>query len=354
MLYWGVEEGAQALTYDTPELLQLIRKQGYKQKSSGLENPIYMPPANSHFISFKTILKNPVFEQEGMFEDVEVEMDRSPGVYPVIIPKWATLYEKYTDHRVRSIMSLSRRRNRDVMEVSDNTLSDNMSILYDFILHTPPNELDANGEVLIQEPEDLAIDAPLHHHHHHHHFHNHHHHFHPVGENNDVDVEIVDLIEPSFDSLPYTTITHHYWDYNRRPEQMTRTVLGNVRLRRLPTPGLELDDGSSDIYDELPIMGYGGRCALWVEELDPEEDVETKGTPNLVMKLVTFPAYVDQPDAVQEYPASDIPASIPKVSTVKLPPEIDINEAVSLDLDDALGLIAIATKKGDMYVVDYS
>lgn len=286
VLYWETARGAETHTYDMPTLLALLADAGMAQDDARLATPMPFPPAQSRIIPFSTEWSN---VEDYLQQDTG--MEGNWGWYPIIIPKWPTLREDMTRHRVRSIMTLSRHWNeRDAPAIE-----------------APAAETHPTFEDDENVPPDLELNALL--------------------LSNDAD---------PFPEMR-TTIAHHYFDSTAQPHTLKRHMLADARMR-------------SCLGAACSAIGYGGRCALWIEEIGERGDPE--GT-KPVMKLVTFPSYED-PSAPGRGRHPELADADCNVCTLEVPPGLDLDDAACLDLDDARGVVGIATREGDLWLLDYS
>ena len=215
-----------------------------------------------------------------------------------------------------------------------------------------------------------------------------------------------------FPPAPLTAITHHYFDYDAFPQPSTlrRTLIAEVPLRQpqnirlfreigagwiSPTTvlngmvGMNAEDDtdvtiagtgdpaendndlvneqlrvfSSFVEDSLggsPVMGYGGRCAIWIEEHEREG---TNGVPGRlhpipVMKVATFPAFerpaIDGSKGEEVFVHPELEIAQGRVCTLAVPDCVNLDNAYSFDLDDIRGIVGIAMTSGEIVLVDYS
>lgn len=216
---------------------------------------------------------------------------------------------------------------------------------------------------------------------------------------------------------PLTTIAHHYFEYDSFPRSSTlrRTLIAEVPLRRpqnirmfrgtgVMTPvnveprdddapsiatlnedvvGADAMDevhditinGNMDLRDEVifgaldsfvqdpfggsPVMGYGGRCAMWVEEHEKEsKSGESRSRPMPVVKAATFPPFEKTVGGEAEgrsvFVHPELEVARGKVCTLVVPDCVDLDRAYSFDLDDMRGVVGMATSLGEIWLIDYS
>ena len=120
---------------------------------------------------------------------------------------------------------------------------------------------------------------------------------------------------------------------------------------------------SSFVEDSLggsPVMGYGGRCAIWIEEHEREG---TNGVPGRlhpipVMKVATFPAFerpaIDGSKGEEVFVHPELEIAQGRVCTLAVPDCVNLDNAYSFDLDDIRGIVGIAMTSGEIVLVDYS
>ena len=103
-----------------------------------------------------------------------------------------------------------------------------------------------------------------------------------------------------------------------------------------------------------PVMGYGGRCALWVEEEDSEQrpGPPTQTGTEGVVKLATFPSHIPRSEMPTAY--ADLDKEGGNVCQVHLPKCVDVENALAFDLDDVRGVIGLSNNKGEIWMVDFS
>ena len=106
------------------------------------------------------------------------------------------------------------------------------------------------------------------------------------------------------------------------------------------------------------MMGYGGRCAIWVEE-HPRKHRANGRAPAL--RIATFPSYEPPRDALQDdgkdagaivHPELEVAAG--RIRTLHLPGNITLESAYTFDLSDVWGLVGVATLLGELWIVDFS
>lgn len=215
---------------------------------------------------------------------------------------------------------------------------------------------------------------------------------------------------------PLTAITHHYFDYESFPQPSTlrRTLIAEVPLRRpqnirmfrssrhmtatnvgpeapmdvvggnengengMDPPALlqnDVENGDMDIDEEVvfealdsfvqdpfggsPVVGYGGRCAIWVEEHEKEyKRGEPRPRPTPVVKIATFPSFekasADGTADASVFVHPELETARGKVSTLVVPDCVDLDRAYSFDFDDMRGIVGIATSLGEIWLIDYS
>lgn len=127
-------------------------------------------------------------------------------------------------------------------------------------------------------------------------------------------------------------------------------------------------------YCGNPVLGYGGKCAMWIEMMeDKSPDVDVwhprvgrLGRDPIRLRLVTFPSYrpdhessmtptshqsrtINSSMATPFTPRYDAP-----ICTLMVPPSLNLGEVTGMDLDDTRGIVGLATIKGELWLIDYS
>ena len=99
-------------------------------------------------------------------------------------------------------------------------------------------------------------------------------------------------------------------------------------------------------------MGYGGRCAMWVEE-HPRK--YRAGGREPVLRIATFPTYnPPEGDKTSEYVHPELEVSSGHVGTLHLPDDIALESSYIFSLDDVRGFVGIATLFGELWIVEFT
>ena len=116
-----------------------------------------------------------------------------------------------------------------------------------------------------------------------------------------------------------------------------------------------------DPFGGSPVIGFGGRCAMWVEEHAAGHNhgpgPSGRGCEaEPVLRVATFPAYEpSERDKAFAGPVHrELEASRASVGTFHLPAYIPLESSYAFDLDDVSGLVGMATLFGDLWVVDFA
>lgn len=328
-----------------------------------------------------------VFDEDGVSWDLS----------PIIIPKWTTLREDLTRHRTRSIMSFSVQLNgalnmgpQDFQDEFDDWGQPQGNVNGDVVVngHDHPEDQVAHAEnhvhddippnhVFEQMPGHLHLVQPP---------------LPPHAEPalvpphlNHPDVDVVHLNGINLNGAPIVvpvdgdhqlevndfeffggraTISHHYFDFEAHPLELKRTIIAEVILREPPRMGIE--GRRERTFSASPIMGVGGRGAVWVQQNPPipkasaqstaESDETSHRRPSAYVRLATFPSFEGERDDGTFY-HEELDVRAGQVSTVLLPPEIDLDTVIMFDLDDVRGFIGVVTmEEGNtcIWLVDYS
>ncbi|THH05476.1 hypothetical protein EW145_g4768 [Phellinidium pouzarii] len=132
---------------------------------------------------------------------------------------------------------------------------------------------------------------------------------------------------------------------------------GVVELQALGADAAQaLADVVQDPVGGNPVMGYGGRCAIWIEERPRQYHANGREP---VLRLATFPTYEppreqygESRSEVRVHP--ELEEGRGRVSTLHMPPYIPLENAYTFDLDDVRGVVGIVTSHGDIWLIDYS
>ncbi|KAI5122337.1 hypothetical protein M0805_002504 [Coniferiporia weirii] len=116
-----------------------------------------------------------------------------------------------------------------------------------------------------------------------------------------------------------------------------------------------LADFVQDPFCGSPVMGYGGRCALWVEE---RPQYHRAGDREPVLRVATFPTYEPPPERFGDmrgevYVHPELEEARGRVCTLHVP-GVPLDSAYTFDLDDVRGLVGIATAYGEVWLFDCS
>lgn len=147
----------------------------------------------------------------------------------------------------------------------------------------------------------------------------------------------------------------------------------------VPAPVIHPADPETFVQDPFggsPVMGYGGRCGMWVEECPVASGSSSSSSSNngsssehsfnrtrSVMKLAIFPPFESSSEEFStstnsvglsdiHHPELDGPSC--HIGELHLPPGIDLEKSYTFELDDVMGHVSVATTFGDIYVIDYS
>jgi len=125
-------------------------------------------------------------------------------------------------------------------------------------------------------------------------------------------------------------------------------------------PGL-VDFAPEEFGGGTPVMGYGGRCALWVQEGDEGSAPQGSRRTNRdgIVKIATFPSHALRDIPVERQTSLlDSYTSLERVGgnlcTVHIPECVDVENALAFDLDDVRGVVGVSNSKGEIWLVDYS
>lgn len=299
VLYTETLRMVHLVTYDLQLLRSVLMDLGFAQDDPNLKWPLKVAPSNTRTLAFETVASTckharvqpcpQCLVELAVQADVELSNNRDP--YPIIIPKWTAFREDLKRHRIRSVMTLSKRSGTndevpldDIENAAPTPAVDNANTNHHhFVVGLNGANPQANGNI---NPEEEA-----------HGIHDH------VIEEPHVHLEMIPyphaaLHFPDVFPRELATITHHYFDYSSLgAEQLPikRTVMAETFLRRprvlvLPWPpcpmqdpewigeGIYLDqtdDATYDTDDETDEVDslVGGTDAL--NDLSSAEDLLT-------------------------------------------------------------------------------
>jgi hypothetical protein len=344
---------------------------------------------------------------DAVFEDGVISWDLSP----IIIPKWQTLREDLARHRTRSIMSFSIPLNgvfnmNPQLDDWEPQFGLNGNEDANFVPAAngdiPPPGLPPGFQPLHQEPQvgnhvqpmNNGWDAP-------HAVHNHdtthqqqngndHEGFQPAHIHAQLpaqpdNIHVIDAgpgpvvvpidghIQLDINDFDFfgrrATISQHYFDFESHPLELHRTLIAEVILRE--PPRIVLENGQNRTFSSSPIMSVGGRCAMWVQQNVPalrttqadgqqlsssDAAASRKPKQDFYVRLATFPSYEGERDGSAAY-HEELDVTAGQVSTVLMPPEIDLEKAIMFDLDDVRGFLGVVTmEEGNsmIWLVDFS
>ncbi|KAL5531877.1 hypothetical protein ACEPAF_5440 [Sanghuangporus sanghuang] len=128
-----------------------------------------------------------------------------------------------------------------------------------------------------------------------------------------------------------------------------------------PHAAQALADILQDPFGGSPVIGFGGRCAMWVEEHPSKHQhradaSEGRYERESVLRVATFPTYepLEGDDSAAGPVHHDLEVSRGCVGTLHLPDYIPLESSYTFDLDDVRGLVGVATLFGELWLVDFS
>ncbi|KAL5512565.1 hypothetical protein ACEPAG_3218 [Sanghuangporus baumii] len=128
-----------------------------------------------------------------------------------------------------------------------------------------------------------------------------------------------------------------------------------------PHAAQALADILQDPFGGSPVIGCGGRCAMWVEEYPSKHQhradaSEGRYERESVLRVATFPTYepLEGDDSTAGHVHHDLEVSRGCVGTLHLPDYIPLESSYTFDLDDVGGLVGVATLFGELWLVDFS
>lgn len=141
---------------------------------------------------------------------------------------------------------------------------------------------------------------------------------------------------------------------NGIPQQLQEQLLDMQPLNIAAAQALA--EFATDPFGGCPVIGYGGRCALWMEE---QLQHHQQGGSAPVLRLATFPAYERPPGHYSDRRRDiaihpELERGNGHVATLHVSEQIALDCAYAFDLDDIRGLVGIATSLGELWIVHCS
>ncbi|KAK7691959.1 hypothetical protein QCA50_005364 [Cerrena zonata] len=126
----------------------------------------------------------------------------------------------------------------------------------------------------------------------------------------------------------------------------------------------DLDEGEPVTMRPRPLVAVDFGHACWIEYYvsPPQEDTDDEPVPtrertprNRRLRFVSFPPvmYEEYPELEETFLGRKSKETKGEVRTLEIPPELDINQAETINIDQSHGAIIISTKDGKVFILCY-